>query len=209
MRTTRLLMHVRAALAACLLFSTPARADFVFTLKSGISASSGSTGNAFDVLLTNTGLSPVTVGGFSFGITAADPAIDFTEANISTTVDTYVFNGNSFFGPSISTVNGQTLEASDLPANFVGTSVGALSTVGIGHVLFDVASNANPGPVAVTFEGFPTTSRTDANGNNLDVISLAGTITITGTTTVPEPAEGGVIICALTGFAILMRRRRT
>jgi len=74
--------------------------------------------------------------------------------------------------------------------------------------MFDIAPGATPGPFAVTFEDFPTTSLADNNGSNIAFTTEAGTITITSTTTVPEPAQGGLVLCALTGFAILIQRHR-
>ena len=208
MRNARLGTLLATALAAVLLFAPPARADFVFSLEPGITASAGSTGNSFDVLLTNTGPSSVTIGGFSFGITAADPAINFTEANISTTADTYIFNGDSLFGPTISTLTGQTLEASDFSASS-GTAIGSGVTFGVGHILFNVDSGATPGPIAVTFEDAPTTSLSDADGNDIAFTTVPGAITITSPATVPEPSTEAFLACAFAALAIARGRRRS
>ncbi len=199
-------MLLPTGLAAVLLVAPPARADFVFSLEPGITATAGSTGNSFDVLLTNTGPLPITVAGFSFGITAADPAINFTEANISTTVDTYIFNGDSLFGPIVNTFTGQTLEASDFSAS-PSTNIGSGVTVGLGHILFDVASGATPGPIAVTFEDGPTTSLADAVGNDIAFTTVPGAITITSPNTVPEPSTEAFLACAFAALAIARRRR--
>jgi hypothetical protein len=204
---------ITAALLA-LLFSPAVRADLVFSLEPGISAGAGSTGNAFDVLLTNTGASSVALGGFSYGIITADTAISFTDADTSTTAP-YVFAGDSFvvingFTLFTNSLPSQTLEASDLSNSGVGAIIASGATVGVGDILFDVASGAAPGSFAVTFEPFPTTSLADPNGGNLDFTAAAGTITITGTVPVPEPATGSLLICAFAaaGFVSLIRRRR-
>jgi hypothetical protein len=213
LRKFRLGLFVPAALATLLFFSAPAHADFIFSLEPGITGAVGSTGNFFDVLLTNTGGSAVTVGSFSFGITTADTDITFTNADTSTTTP-YVFTGDSFddnnaFTLYTNSLPGQTVEASDASNSTLGDSVGAGATVGVGRITFDIASGATPGPFAVTFEDSPTTGLSDAGGNNLDFTATPGTITITSSnTTVPEPAQGGPIICALVGFAILVQRRR-
>ena len=212
MQYFRVGLLVPAALAALLLFSAPAQADFIFSLEPGITAAAGSTGNFFDVLLTNTGGSAVTVGGFSFGITTADTDITFTNADTSTTAP-YVFTGDSFddmngFTLYTNSLPGQTVEAADFSNSGSGESVGAGATVGVGRIMFDIANGATPGPFAVTFENSPTTSLSDNNGGNLDFTATPGTITITSGTTVPEPAQGGLMICALAGFAILVQRRR-
>ena len=212
LRNFRFGLFVPAALAALLLFSAPAHADFIFSLEPGITAAAGSTGNFFDVLLTNTGGSAVTVGSFSFGITTPDTDIIFTNADTSTTTP-YVFTGDSFddnngFTLYTNSLPGQTVEASDASNSTLGDSVGAGATVGVGRIMFDIANGATPGPFAVTFEGSPTTSLSDNNGNNLDFTATPGTIVITSSTAVPEPAQGGLMICALAGFAILVQRRR-
>lgn len=197
------------ALASVVLLAPPVRAEFIFSLQPVITATGGSTGNSFDVLLTNTGPATATIGGFSFGITAADAVINFTEANVSTTVDTYIFSGgDSLFGPTISTLTGQTLEASDFSASS-GTAFGAGDTFGVGHILFDVASGATPGPIAVTFEEFPITSLSDADGNDVAFTTVGGAITITSPNTVPEPSTEVFLAGAFAALAIARGRRRT
>lgn len=204
---------ITAALLA-LLFSPAVRADLVFSLEPGINAGAASTGNTFDVLLTNTGASSVALGGFAYVITTADTDISFTDANTSTTAP-YVFAGDSFddingFTLFTNSLPSQTLQASDVSNSTVGAVIASGATVGVGDILFDIASGATPGSFAVTFEPFPFTSLSDPNGGNLDFSSSAGTITITGTTPVPEPATGSLLICALAaaGFVILIRRSR-
>ena len=71
-----------------LLFSPAVRADLVLSMQPVISAAPGSTGNAFDVLLTNTGASSVDLGAFAYEITTADTDISFTDADTSTTAPT-------------------------------------------------------------------------------------------------------------------------
>jgi hypothetical protein len=206
-------MLMPAALAAVVFFSPPARADFVFSLQPAITASAGSTGNTFDVLLTNTGSSPVTVGGFSWGIMTTDTDIIFTDADTSTTTAAYIFAGDSFddinsFPLSTSTFPGQEVIASDLSNSGSGDSVAGGATVGVGRVMFDIANGATTGQFPVTFESGPA-GLTDTGFNNLAFTTTDGTITITGTTTVPEPSQSGVLICVLAGLAILLQRRRT
>ena len=204
-----------AALAAFLLFSPAARADdLVLRLEPAITAGAGSTGNTFDVLLTNVDAAPAALGAFAFGIATSDTDISFTSADTSTTAP-YVFAGDSFvdingFTLYTSALPGQTLEASDLSNSGSGAIIGAGATVGLGRIMFDVAAGATPGGFAVTFEGFPTTSFADPNGNNLDFTSLAGTITITNSAAVPEPSIATLLICALAlaALAILSQRGR-
>jgi hypothetical protein len=209
---TRFLLPAAAAL---LLFAPATRADGLdVSIAPAISASAGSTGNAFDVLLTNTGTSAVTLGAFSFGITTADTDITFTNADTATAAP-YVFAGDSFVDMNgltlyVNSLPGQTVEASDLSNSGAGESIASGATVALGNILFDVAPGATPGAFAVTFEDFPTTSFSDASGNNLDFTAESGTITITSNTaTVPEPATGGLVICALALVFLLRRRTAT
>jgi hypothetical protein len=154
------------------------------------SATAGSTGNSFEVDLTNSGSSSVTVGGFSFELSIANPNISLTSANTATTA-IYVFSGDSLFGPNISTSSpGQIMDASDIDSILMtGTTINPGSTFGLGRVFFDVSANATPSVTPVNISTFPNTSLSDSLGNNLpiDVLS-AGRITIAGTT-VPEPSS--------------------
>jgi len=211
-RNVRLGILIPAVVMALLLFSPTARADGLeISLEPGTTASAGSTGNVFDVLLTNTDSSSVDLGGFSFGITTSDTDISFTGATTSTATP-YVFAGDSFddingFTLYTNSLPSQTLEASDFSNSGAGSSIAAGATVGVGRVQFDVASGAAAGSFAVIFEDFPTTSLSDSNGNTLDFTSEAGTITITDVSTVPEPPTGELLICAV-GFGILILRCR-
>lgn len=201
-----------AALAALLLFAPASRADGLDVgIAPGVTASAGSTGNSFDVLLTNTGASAITLAGFSFGIETADTDITFTDANTSTAAP-YVFAGDSFddtYGFTLYTnsLPGQIVEASDFSNSIFGDSIGAGATVALGNIVFDVASGATPGVFAVTFEKFPTTSFADSNANNLDFTAEAGSITITSSTPAPEPATSALLLCAL-ALVFALRRRR-
>jgi len=173
--------------------SLPAKADLVISVGSAV-VNPGTSGNSFDLTLTNTSLSAVDLGAFSFGISVTNPDITFTEANESTAL-TYVFAGDSLFGPVISTSPpGQSLIASDLSLS--GTSLGTGATFGLGHVLFDVAGGAGPGLFAVTLDGFPATSLSDTSANNLNFTGIDGSITINAVANVPEPSSLLVLLAA-------------
>jgi hypothetical protein len=205
----RLLPSLLAAVLA-MLVPRPAAASIIITVQS-VTASAGSTGNALDVTLTNTGPGAMTVGAFTFGISTATPNINFTAATTATTLAPYIFDGLSLLGPTISTSTGQSLAASDVFAVLnSGTTLGAGVTVGLGHVLFNVSSAAAVGPITVSLAPFPSTSLANATGGNIPINSLVnGTITVGSTTAVPEPATLASAITALAfGAWPLWRSRR-
>jgi hypothetical protein len=169
------------------------------------SATAGSTGNSFEVDLTNSGSSSVTVGGFSFELSIANPNISLTNATTATTA-LYLFSGDSLFGPNISTSSpGQLIDASDIDSILMaGTTINPGSTFGLGRVFFDVSSNASPSVTAVNISAFPNSSLSDAAGNNLPIGGLSGgQITISGST-VPEPSS--LLLFFLAAVTLLSRR---
>ena len=187
--------------------STDAKADLVIGAQS-VSANAGSTGSSFEVYLTNTGTSSIDVAAFSFEISTANSNVSFTGATTSTT-DPYIFAGNSLFGPGIGpvvdTVPGQSIDASDL--NVVGSSTidpGAI--FGLGEISFDVAPGTTPGNYAVSFTSFPSTSFSDLAGDNLAFTTSDGSITVNGTSQVPEPSGLWLVASSVAGW--LWKRRR-
>src|SRR5262249_3004242 len=158
--STRLQRLAIGCLAVCFMGAMNSRADLIVSVGS-TSVDAGTTGNPLDVELTNTGPAAVTIGGFSFGVSIANPDISFTDANTSTVLQ-YIFAGNSLFGPDLTgPTSGQSLNTSDVFAGANnGTTLGAGTTVGIGHLLFDVAALAGPGSFAVNLSA-PFTSLSD------------------------------------------------
>lgn len=189
--------------AAALLFAPVARADFLIGVSSTI-AQTGSTGNTVEVDLTNLGTSAVTFGGFSFGISTSSPSIIFTDATTATTMTPYIFATDSAFGPDITTSTGTPLTASDFSLSS-SDAVAAGATVGLGKVFFDVSSGASLGPIAVTFAAYPTTSLSDAMGNNLPFTTSPGAIVLVSSpvTGVPEPST---LLLFSSGLALLAAR---
>jgi hypothetical protein len=167
----------------------PARAGIIVTVQS-VSADAGTTGNALEVDLQNTG-SSVDIASFSFEISVAPSSgVTFTGATINTLTNMYIFSGNSAQGPNIATSPpGTTLDASDNAASG-STTVGTNSIFGLGEVFFNLAPSAPAGPVVVTLTPFPFTTLTDPNLNNVPIDTLnTGTITVLpAAATVPEPS---------------------
>lgn len=166
----------------------------------------GSTGNHFDVNLTN-GASATQLGGFTFGLTVASPSIVFTSSGM-TTAAPYAFAGDSFtqitFGlpNNDTTAGGQTIIASDLSDSGAGRLLAAGETVGLGRVFFDVLPTAVGGQAfALSFIAFPTTSVSDAAAGDLPVTTQdPGNIAV-----VPEP--GTLAPVAGMGLWLIARRR--
>ena len=194
-----------AAIVIALLGAAPARADIVVNVQSVI-ALAGSTGNSLEVYLTNTG-APVTIDGFAFGLSVPSTDINFTSVTTSTSVDAYIFAGNSLFGPEIDSppASGQSVSASDLWGGAGdGFTVGSGATVGLGEVFFDVAAGASGGPLSLSFIGAET-SLSDINGASI-AISTENPATITvPVSAVPEPWS--VTLLGLVIAPLLWRRK--
>ena len=192
--------------AAFLLYSVPVRADSLeISIESPFNVNAGTSGNGFDVLLTNLSGPAVSLAGLTFEISVPSTDVQLSEANTATLLDPYIFNGNSLFGPNITVANtGQDLKASDLySAIGSGITLGAGATVGLGHILFDVSATAHSETVPVTFAAFPATSLSDDLSNNVPINTLTnGQIDIIGT--VPEPSY---LLLLLTAGALLLLGR--
>lgn len=74
-----------AAVAVWAIAATPAQADELIVSLSPLSdVVAGSTGNSFDVLLTNASASAVSIAGFTFEVLTASPDISFIGATTAT-----------------------------------------------------------------------------------------------------------------------------
>jgi len=201
----RSLMLVLVGIGACALGSVAAEAAVIVSVQSAIAAA-GSSGNAVDVELTNSGPNALSVGGFSFGIVTANPNITFKGANTSTT-DTYIFEGASLLGPDLAGPDGQALAAADaFDTPLSGVNLNSGSTVGLGHILFDVSPFASPGSFPVDLEVFPLTSLSDPSANNIAIDTLvSGEITITGGIATPEPSSLLLVLSGVISVGSLRR----
>lgn len=206
---SRMWLYLSLIVIGTLVFAAPARADLVVDITS-VTANAGTVGNLLEVSLSNTGTSSASVGGFNFEITTSSANINFTGATTST-VDPYIFGGNSLFGPILSTSTGQILDASDLFAVIGGgESVAAGSTVGLGEVSFDVASGTASEIYQVSFGAYPATSFSDPFGNDLAFSSSPGNITVAGVTAVPEPSTALLLstgVISALGWSMRFKRK--
>jgi hypothetical protein len=188
-----------AAAAVALLGSAPAQASLIMTIQN-VTTSPGSTGDSFEVDLTNTGAA-VTVGAFGFGLSEGSSNVVFESASTATTGDVYIFAGNSMFGPTINTTPppiGQSLDASDIWAGAGdGFTLESGATVGLGEVFFDVAPGTPYGPTVVSFVS-DETSLSDIDGDAITIDAEdSGTIDV-----VPEPST--LALFGVAGVAFLL-----
>jgi hypothetical protein len=189
--------------AAGTLYSVPAYADLILSIEP-VTATPGSTGDTFDVLLTDIGSPGVSIAGFIFEIAASDPAITFTGVFTSTATATYVFNGNSLFGPEIDTQTSPSVIAQDLALSGF-TTLNSGDVVGLGQVFFDVSPAAAAGPITLSFMGGAAGNNlSDPAGNNVAITTLtSGTINVT----TPEPSTFLLILAGTAALWAWNRRR--
>lgn len=190
---------------------TQARAATILMLSiEPVSISPGGAG-AFDVLVTNPSTSPVNVGGFNFEVDTTDTDVTFQGTTVNTTTATYIFAGNSSFGPTLNFDSpGQAMDGADVvatPNSFTTLNPG--DTFGLGNVNFTVSPTAaNPSVATVTFN-LSNTSITDAGGGALSFTTTDGAITITSTvTTTPEPSGWVLGAIAFPALGFIVRRRK-
>lgn len=206
-----LLVTFLAMVFVCLFAAVPAHGDGLTVSLSPLGdVAAGSSGNSFDVLLSNTSGASVSIGGFFFDVSSSSSDVTFTDATTATT-DPYIFGTDSLFGPDIigSGSTATDLNASDLDLAPDGFSLDPGVTVGLGHVFFNVSSGAATQTVALSLADFPGTSLADALGDNVSIATLnGGQLQITGaTTTTPEPSS--LLLFLAAAPLILVMRRRT
>jgi hypothetical protein len=210
MKPTKIAFQFTFALLA-LLFTVPARAGLIINVLNS-TATAGSTGNQLYVTVTNAdndtgnGAAPINLGGFAFEISALNTTdVIFTQVLIGAPAPySYIFNGNSEFGPDITTSadpnNSQTIDAADNAAvPYSGTTLAVGATFGLGYISYDVLASAPPEAIQVSVSSYSATSFSDPNNNNVDysVANPLGTIEIVAAT-VPEPTSLLMISIALT-----------
>lgn len=179
------------------------RAEVTINLQA-VTDAAGSSGNTFDVTLTNTGPGAIGVAGFSFGLEVGTSNLSFTSVTTSTTTAPYIFGADSVFGPDISVqppnLPGQTIEAEDISASG-GSTIGSGVTVGLGEVTFNLSPGTQSGGIQLSFIPVDD-SLSDEAGAAIAFSAVNGSVTVTGgTTATPEPATFG-FVC--TAFIVLL-----
>jgi hypothetical protein len=186
---------------AATLFPGLTRADILITAPD-VTASPGSSGS-FDILLTNTGTNGVGIGAFSFDISTATQAVDFTGASVFTTAAPYVYAGNSFDemnGFPLATKTGQELTASDTPNNAVQTILNGGMTLSLGKVFYTISPSPAFTSVDIVFSSTGT-SLADYLGNPVPATTVNGDITLAP---VPEPSQSILLFVSLGILALFV-----
>jgi PEP-CTERM motif len=193
--------------------AAPAHASALYTYSiESVSAASPSSGDAFEVDLTNNSGAAVDVDSFEFGLNMPNANFIITGADCNTAVNTYIFAGNSFFCPALASniLPDTTLNAGDLWAGAGnGFSLGAGVTVALGEVYFSVAAGVAPGGYTVSF--IPAEdSLSDITGAPIGPINDSGTGTITvSSLAVPEPSTMALLGLTLLPLAWARKRSRS
>jgi hypothetical protein len=201
MNYLKIALPITLALSAVLMTS-PVRAELILNIVNS-TATAGSTGNQLYVTVTNVdndtgnGAGPISLGGFAFEITALNTTdVNFTQILTGAPASySYIFDGNSLFGPDITNyadpTGGQTIDAADNAAMpYSGTTLMVGDTYGLGYISYNVLASAPPEVIYLGVSAYPATSFSDPDNNNVDysVANPLGTIEILSAS-VPEPTS--------------------
>jgi len=182
-----------------------ANADLVV----GASATSWTVGaggiGTFDIIVTNTGLSDVSVEAWNTSMISQDPFLQFTDADGNTS-DSYIF-GSVQFAPlaPAGTLPGTTLSVSDINASDVTLTPG--STFGLAHVTFTVSASATPGLfIPILFGSDTSFANSGGSVSFTDPVGIGPSVTV-GPQVVPEPSSM-VLAGLVTGCGAWLANRR-
>lgn len=185
-----------------------ARADVILSIVvEDSTASAGSTGNFFDVILTNASTSgeSVFITGFSLDLLRPNSAsyVTFTNIGINTALP-YVFSVTGSFpgGPTTSVAAGE-VTLNDSANTLDGQALAAGASLGLARVEYSVAAGAPGGLVPVTVASLGAGTTITLGSPDFPVVTpnaTDGTITIQGEV-IPEPAS--LTMLAIAGFTCL------
>jgi hypothetical protein len=200
---------LRVLIAAAALIPSASAGVVYSIVPIGPAPAAGSNGDVLEVLLSNTGVSAISVAAFNFGVTTTDTDVTFVSADTATTSQPYIFFGNSFDVQNslpLNTTSGPSLLGSDLTADFItNVSLAGGQSLALGRVLYNVALNAALGPFIVDFTtGAFDNKLSQADLTDVPINTLQGA-TITIGAAVPEPATLLLIPAGL--LALAWRKR--
>ncbi len=229
---TRTLPIYGAAMALAVLFlngATAQAAGLVMSISdSSISAAAGSTGS-FEVLLTNTDTKSYFIAADFVDLLSSNSIVKFTGASIKTSIDPYIFAGQSLVGnsglgfnfvvnPTTMPLPGTEIQAQDSAysaTSAVYATLAAGATVSLGVFDYSVSSSAAPGSTSNITIGIltnltdnNTTSPADINFNTPLPHPYEVPITVSSAGTVPEPSTALMGMIALTMGMVAARCRR-
>ncbi len=217
------------ALAVLFLNGAPAQAaGLVMSISnSSISAAPGSTGS-FEILLSDTdtaGSTPFYIASDFVDLTSSNSLVKFTGASITTSIDPYIFAGQSLVGnsglgftfvinPSTMPLPGTEIQTQDSaysanpPAVYATLKPGEVLSLGV--FSYSVSASAAPGASSDVKIGI-LSQLTDNNTNNpanINFTTQNATITVSSAGTVPEPSTALMGMIALTMGVVAARCRR-
>ncbi len=218
-RTIFRLAFTGIALLAVVAGSTPSQAGQVLTVEIGPVIANSGAGAAyyFDVNLTNSTSTNLTLGGFSIGITTNNANVQFAQATTDTTTP-YLFTGYSLFAPDITSSIASSPAAQiiagdvffDPSQNLAGADFMQTNTAGLARIYFDFSGTIDP---SLAFSLVTDANITNLSGPAGD--SITGSVTSIGnslynidlieTATVPEPTTVLLALQALASFTAFYR----
>jgi hypothetical protein len=168
----------------------PARADLIVKVES-TRAWTKSIQNPLEFTLTNSGPEDVAVGAFTVGFSVSNPDLSLIDVTSDTTGATYIFQGNSAFGPSLVDPSLFPLSTPVLFADACSIAGGSITllaghTVGLGVLWFDAPDDRQLiqielDPLMISFADdinlFPEARIQMMNGT-LEIIPEPGTISL-------------------------------
>lgn len=227
---TRTLRIYGSAMALAVIFlngATSQAAGLVMSISnSSISAAPGSTGS-FEVLLTDTnttGTTPFYIASDFVDLTSSNSLVKFTGASINTSIDPYIFAGQSLVGnsglgfnfvinPTTMPLPGTEIQAQDSaysanpPAVYATLKSG--ETLSLGVFSYSVSASAASGTSSDIKIGI-LSQLTDNSASpiNINFTTQNATITVSSTGTVPEPSTALMGMLAVTMGIVAARCRR-
>jgi hypothetical protein len=198
-------MRFGIILAAVILLTRPLPASFMLSFPPNPAVNTGTAGNTFELLLTNTAAAPAgpfKLDSFNIRVDASSPAgITFTGVDANTLTRPYLFAGNSLGLVYAVSNGGLTVDWNDLTAMPPMTVLPGES-YSLGRILYSTNAFGPTGFVTLTVSGVSTFSDFPTF-NAVPYTAGVGTVQVT----TPAPPAIAVFAAAPVLLALLRRRR--